>query len=170
MNHFWLISLRSFLAIMCWICRTRVISYAVQDQYFQLLRNESFRGVVVDTRFRVTHYNRRRPHNERMAMSKDRIFGTSIVMFTKKDYSFVSQLNSHVQNMVSSGLMQYWEYAFLIGKKWKTPQEKVPEKLTLRQLEGIFYICAVLYAISILVFLLEIIVWNLKPRATFLDD
>lgn len=76
----------------------------------------------------------------------------------------------HVLNLASNGLTKHWGDKYRDEKYKKIQRHRVPEKLTLPQLIGIFYVCAVLYSLSFLVFVVEIILWNIRHRHRFSID
>lgn len=106
------------------------------------------------------------PDQVPLVMLKDIMLPVAIRMFVKKDTSLVQRIDSHVLNFASSGILDYWKAKYLD----RIPQHKFPKKFTFSQLRGIIHVCAGLYAISLIVFLLEGIVWKvqqgwpLKPR------
>lgn len=114
----------------------------------------------------ISYYNKMHPEKEPTVMFKERMFSSPIVMYVRKDPSLVAQVNLHVRHLESNGLLNYWKETSLDAKKRENHQ-KVPQKLTTSQLEAIFYICVVLYGISTLVFVIEIIVWKIQRSSAF---
>lgn len=151
----WLISLKRKL--LCYISRLRNVSTDLLLEQYDLIRNESFRGAFVGSEFHTAYYNSLFPEKEPLVLLKERFLSTPFIMFVRKDPGLVAQLNSHIHNLVSSGLLNHWKDTFLEKTNRKIQQQKLPEILTMSQLEGIVYICIALYLISILIFVVEVI-------------
>lgn len=98
---------------------------------------------------------------EQLIMFKEKLRVSTYAIYTKKDDDLLELLNFHVQNLISTGIPTHVLNNIMYSGKTKVPPRKIPEKLTLPQLEGILWVCAALYAISALVFVLELILWKL---------
>lgn len=122
---------------------------------------ESTKSVFLLPEFHTAFINSMYP-DKQIQLMKERLFSNPFALYVKKDPSLVKRLDAHVKNLVSSGLVDYWMAKNMGGENIKIHPQKVPEKLTLSQLEAIFFICAVLYVISILVFVFELIIWRFQ--------
>lgn len=79
----------------------------------------------------------------------------SFAIYFRKHSCLVRTFNRHMTVFISNGLIYHWEKQFKIVID---PVEKPgPKELSIDQISGVIQICAALYALCILIFLLEII-------------
>lgn len=130
---------------------------------YEAIRNESFDGVFILNSIVAHYFNMKNPTDEPLIMSTDGFMLVNVVLYLKKNSPLVHPINAQFLKLSTNGLFQHWERRFRDEKYRKQQQQKVPQKLSIEHLEGIFYICGTMYFIAFFVFLFEII-WGAIQR------
>lgn len=110
----------------------------------------------------ANHLNKLHPHEEPLIMSKDSFFLMNIVLYLKKGSPLIHPINTQFHKMKTSGLIDLIVDHYRGVNYKKLPQRKLPQKMTIDHLEGIFYVCAAFYSCAFVVFVLEPLVYTVK--------
>lgn len=95
-------------------------------------------------------------HSEhRLASTKDRVFMYSPTFLFRKLSPLVIEFNKQLQSLQETGLIDYWIRNNTDTRK-STANMK-PTKLKMTSISAIFQLCGAMYAVSFIVFILEIL-------------
>lgn len=111
--------------------------------------------VALSTDLAQKSHNSQNTHR-RLAFTKDRLFMYSPLILFQKKSILTQEFNHQLQLLQESGLIDYWTRDYTDSHK-SSSKQKVPKKLGMISVLAAFQICAVMYFISLIVFLLEII-------------
>ena len=96
---------------------------------------------------------------------KEIILSPSAVMYCQKNFYFITQIDSKISNLLSSGIIKHIIEKYLDMRFWNIKHSKGKnQKLSLKHLEGAFLLWSFLSFISFSVFILEHCLDNLKKN------
>lgn len=131
---------------------------AVQTaSYLQIIAHDpSFKGCISKSQTYATFLNNIEK-GRKLNILKETLMTTQIVIYTRKNFYLLGALNEKIEEIKSSGLLEYWHYK---GKSvTESPNvKKNPKVLTISRLVGCFEIWAWGLFLSLLSFLVEITV------------
>lgn len=104
--------------------------------------------------------NQKRPRNESSIICKEILFSLPIVIYAKKDFFLIDEINSKLSDLMASGLIEYWQSEML--KKKKIDNVRGPKVLTYKMLSGCFHILLCGLLISLITFCVEVLYNKLK--------
>lgn len=144
--------------------RFEYATYFNNQMRFKAIKDESFNGVFLYNKVVASYYNMKHPTEEPMIMSTDGFMNVYVVLYLKKNSPLVHPLNMQLHKLRTNGLIQHWRNRYRDAKYRKYQQQRIPKKFSIDHLEGIFYICGIMYFIACLVFLFEIILDAIQRR------
>lgn len=107
-------------------------------------------------------------HSEhRLASTKDRIFMYSPAFFFRKLSPLVTEFNKQLKSLQETGLIDYWIRNNTDTRK--ATADIKPTKLKMTSISAIFQLCGAMYAVSIVVFILEILSVRCRYLKRFVD-
>lgn len=121
-----------------------------------MLRNRSMRAVLQTTAETVTSFNNLHYRDEPILRTKQRLFFMAYTIYFQKNSCLVRTFNMEIEKLLTHGLISSWVSSFIETKSTIISSASVAKPLNVRQFGGIFIISIILYAISIFVFILEI--------------
>lgn len=124
-------------------------------------------GVALSTDLMQKAFNLKYP-NRRLGFTKDRLYMSSSVFLFRKKSILTRVFNDELLRLQEFGHNEFWKKNIVDihkGRKKKTE----PTKLSLDNVLAAFQVCGVLYLISFIVFILEIISVN-YPRIKYVLD
>lgn len=133
---------------------------------------DELRGVDLDGPYcqlkNIVDYNNfinfRKP---KLLMTKEYIKMYPIVMYVRKTTCLKVTFDRQIAALHSSGLVEHWQKSYT--KTVKDPEDRNPKKLKIDQFIGIIEICAVMYALSFFVFIMELMTLKCKRIRTLMD-
>lgn len=127
--------------------------------YYELLDDDSFNGVFItdDTVYPMYNKLNRRNPSHLFPVSKERIAYIYFVFYLRKHSCLTTSLNNHIKYLSSSGIINYYINMYKDAHFMKIQSHKMRQTLSLYQMQGIFLICAVLYLVAFITFLIELI-------------
>lgn len=115
----------------------------------------------------LADHNRRIRVGPRIPVPRERIMEISTAIFMPFNCSLELALNWPIQQMTSAGFLSHWMEGMGLKKARRHPHVRLePKILLLSQALGVFWICAILLAVSFAVFLLELLVDRERIRNT----
>lgn len=132
-----------------------------------VLRDEKYRGVYETAKSYISYINWVRFREPTILMTKDTIQLAPIVIIIQKPSCLKKPFDQQILAFQSSGLIQDFEKYFT--KNIKDIEDKEPKKLNIDQFIGLIEICAVLYALSFLIFLMELLALKHEKMKKFID-
>ncbi|XP_031623062.1 uncharacterized protein LOC116340616 [Contarinia nasturtii] len=119
------------------------------------LSNGDIVGVVLATDLAQKRFNLKNYPSRRLAFTKDRLYMYSPVFLFRKKSALRKVFNKQLLALREAGLIEFWTKHFIDHRKLKD-KRKPPSKLRIENLYSVFHICGIIYAISVMVFILEI--------------
>lgn len=121
-----------------------------------------FKGVCVRSLTRILYVNQMRPLNKRFKICKEIFLTVPVVIYTRKNFYLLDEINSKISLLSSSGLNEYWLYQDVDKEFLNYREAKTRQSLTLENLSGSFHIVLIGSVISFVVFLTELLVFKVK--------
>lgn len=123
---------------------------------FPLLYEENIEGVAFSQDLTQKAFNLQNFPHKRLAFTKDRLFMYSPVFLFRKKSMLTEVFDKQLNTLQETGLIDFWikNYTFHRNQKIK---KREPSKLRMENIIAVFEICALMYTISFLVFIFEIL-------------
>lgn len=127
------------------------------------LRSSSFQGVYMSTSAAISEYNMRNFRKGHILMADDKVLLLPYSIFFRKHSCLVNAINWEINKYTSNGLISRWTSDLTHEKQIKEVirneqlQMQTPKKISLQQIRGVFIICALMYLISGVVFVMELL-------------
>lgn len=115
----------------------------------------------------LSYHNRLDREGPKIPLPRERLMLITSAFYMPINSSLEMALNDPIQQMTSAGLIEHWlqEKVGLLGILHKNANTRTkPSILMLEQLLGAFWVCAILLAVSFVVFLLELILHRERVR------
>lgn len=122
----------------------------------RILYDEKIDGVVLASDLNQKSFNFQNSPNRRLAFTKDRLFMYSPVFLFRKKSILTEVFNRQLQALRETGLIEFWTKNFIDDRKIKAKQ-KEPSKLQMGNILALYQICGIMYLISFIVFIFEVI-------------
>lgn len=130
---------------------------SAQLRYYYEHSNE-INGVIIASDLIYRYYNLVSP-NRRLSYTKDRLFMYTVVYYFPKQSPFEDLFNVKLQNLKDAGILSHYTAKY---DDHKSKNYKPPQRFQMDSLFPILEICAIMYLISFVVFVLEIISTNYR--------
>lgn len=134
----------------------------------QTLYDQQIDGVVLASDLSQKAFNLENSPNRRLAFTKDRLFMYSPVFLFRKKSVLTAVFNRQLQTLRETGLIEFWTKNFIDDRKTKSKQRE-PSKLQMENILAVFQICGIMYLISFVVFILEVISMKYRRVKYILD-
>lgn len=118
--------------------------------------NNEFDGVVFANEISQRYFNLMNPSHNRLAFTNGWITYTGSFYYPKETM-LKDLFTEHLQRFRENGLITHWTHQFTDVHSSKLPQKVPPMKLRIENILIAFQIVAIMYLISFIVFILEII-------------
>lgn len=136
----------------------KIIDGSMYQKQYELLRTESFKGVFIASKGLIDYYNQMDIEREPMILSKETLINMNIVMYLKKGSALRTPLDEQLLKIKENGIRAHFENDYRLHEQRRIERQKIPEQMTMHHLQGTFHVCAVLYGISLLIFIGEVFV------------
>ncbi|KAG4066326.1 hypothetical protein HA402_000550 [Bradysia odoriphaga] len=148
--------------------RDRLEIYSGNISELTKLQDDDFDGVFMTQIF--DYYTYLHP-NDRIFQCKEIIRMVSYTIYLRKHSCLTQPLNQQIQMLTSSGLISGWNSNFKrnSASKLRTTDQIEPKRLSVDQVNGLIVICMILYAISVIVFVFELVSSRRRPIKIVLD-
>lgn len=143
------------------------ITYDGPDQLKEMYDND-VSDVLFSTTLIWKYYNLINPPERRFRYTIDRLFMYCPVFYFTKNSLLKDIFNDKLQLLRETGLLEYWLRKYTDDRKTK-PNQRSPEKFGIDTISGPFEICIVMYSISFIVLILEIISVKCRRIKYYLD-
>lgn len=137
------------------------------DRYTKL-RDADFRGVFSINEIMEVYYHMLYPEDEHLVSSKEVLVNWPKVMLFRKNSSLAAPISRYLELFINNGIVQHRINKYRDTKFMRFRKVKTAQILTFSQLAGIFYICGALYALAIIVFVIEIIYSIVQSKLQFM--
>lgn len=112
--------------------------------------------VALSTDLNQKWFNLKNAPYRRLAFTKDRLFMYSPVFIFRKKSMLTQVFNQQLMTLREAGLIDFWVKNRIDDHKLKF-KHREPSKLRMENIIAAFQICGILYFVSFVVFILEII-------------
>lgn len=129
------------------------------------MRDDKLNGVHLGLKNINDFYNFQNFRMPKILTTKDYVRLYPIVMWIR--VCMIKPSDHQILALQSSGLVEHWQKSYT--KTIKDIEDTEPKKLEIDQFIGIITICAALYALSVFIFLLELLTLKCKAIKTFID-
>lgn len=125
-------------------------------------------GVILWSDLAVNYFNLINFPHRRLSFTKDRLYMMRMAAFFRNKSMLKGLFNEKFRQFFDSGLTQFWCKAYLDDRHIKSFQNP-PPILHIENIIGILQICALIYLVSLIVFVLEMISVR-YPRIRYIID
>lgn len=133
-----------------------LLSGALVSESLQSLYDNDINGVVLTSDISQKAFNLENLPHRRLGFTKDRLFMYSPVFLFRNKSMLTRVINKELQLLQETGLIEFWTKNYIDDRKPKSKQRQ-PSKLRMENIVAAFQICGIMYFISFIVFILEII-------------
>lgn len=130
------------------------------------MRDDNLDGVYVQLKNIVDYDNFLNFRKPKILTTKDYINMYPIWMWVRKLSCLKLAFDQQISALHSSGLVQHWQTFYM--KTVKDIDDKEPEELKIDQFTGIITISATLYALSVFVFVIELVISKYITKKPFM--
>jgi hypothetical protein len=103
----------------------------------------------------AAYINQNAPEELRLAISKEAFMTIPLVIYCRKNFYLLDEINEKIEFLKASGLINFW-HSQNIRKRFLTVNNlNLPKILNIKQLSGCFHIVLLGTFVSFVVFLLE---------------
>lgn len=122
----------------------------------QIRSDSTFKGAMGRPLMKVVYLNQMSSKENRNRICKDVFMTISIVIFTKKDFYLLDELNHQIGMFQASGLIDFWHNQDINRGIVDENDSKIPTVLTLRQMMCSFQILLIGLFVSLVVHVIEL--------------
>lgn len=130
--------------------------------------DDATNAVVLTNTFSLKHFNLVFSPHKRLGITKDRLIMYTAVFYFHKPSLLKNPFNKELQKYHEAGLIVHWTKTRLDYRRERSNQ-RTPTKLKVENIFAAFQICALMYLISFIVFILEVISGR-YPRIRYILD
>lgn len=134
----------------------------------QMFYDSDIEGVVFSQDLTQKAFNLQNSPNKHLAFTKDRLFMYSPVFLLRKKSMLTRIFDIQLQRLEEIGLIEFWIERYTYKRNPNIKQRK-PSKLRIENIVAAFQICSIMYLISFVVFIFEIISTKRQIVKCFLD-
>lgn len=116
-----------------------------------------FKGTFIRSFTNIVYCNQKNAHQKDVKMCKEVYSTTPIVMFVKKDFYLLDEINQRIDMLISSGLIEFWHFQDVDKRFLNIKHPKHPKVLTVKRLNGSLYILLCGYVISSAILGIELV-------------
>lgn len=132
----------------------------------QNLPEDNTNVVVYSTKVCELHYNSNNPSSP-LAATKDHLYMLPLIFLFRKTSPLAVEFNRQLQLLQETGLIGFWFRN--ITSSSKSNETRDPKKLEMTSILAAFQICAAMYIVSVLVFILELVSVKSKRIKRIID-
>lgn len=120
-------------------------------------RSELTNAVYVTSDISMAYFNKlsRGRQNDLVPLSKEKLWTAYLTIFLHKQSCLTASFNPAIEKFTEHGFFTKWTKDYTVANGMRNID--APQILMLHQIQGIFHLCAGLYILAIIVFLVEII-------------
>ena len=129
------------------------------------LTSSSFGGAMVSGLNEILILSQSNEYNFKFKFCKERVMGIPIVIYFKKNYFLIPEINNVIRNLNSAGLVEKWHYNYIDKQYLKEDDVSTgPKVITFEHLIGCFQLWACGCVIGVICFLGEIFYHRFSKR------
>lgn len=136
----------------------------MRDYASRINTDPTFTGAYLQSLHKVLYLNQFQPLDLRKKYCKEVFMTMPEVIYMKKDFYLLDELNEKIELMKAAGLIKFWSFRDIDKNKLNAKETTQPKILTLNHFNGCFWILTVGAVISLVIFLLEICTLNFKTQ------
>lgn len=137
--------------------------YADFGTIMKKLRESTFEGAMVSGLNEILIISQNNEYNFTFKFCKERLMGIPIVIYFKKNYFLIPEINKVIRNLNSGGLIEKWHYNYIDKRYLKKADDLAgPKVITVGHLSGSFQVWACGCMLAIICFLAEIMYHRFK--------
>lgn len=122
-----------------------------------ILTNPNFKGALGRPLMKVLYLNQNSPRQARFKICKEIFMTISVVIFTKKDFYLLDELNNRIGAFKSAGLIEHWHLEDVDVGMLNEKERAYPKVLGLKHSMGCFQILFCGWGIGACILLWEIL-------------
>lgn len=119
------------------------------------LHNYDFKGAVASDIMNILFTNQQRPSHLRFKICKELLAFVPTVIYTKKNFYLLDQINKNIDLLKSAGLIDFWNYKLIDKQKIKEEKTNDLKVINLKDLTAVFIVLISGIAISYIVLIYE---------------
>jgi hypothetical protein len=119
-------------------------------------RDPDFAATYEESLLRSLYWNQQNDFDHQKRICKEFFMIRPEVIYTKKNFYLLEEINGKLSFLVNSGLIEFWSYRDINKMKLDAREAKAPKILTLSHFQGCFGILALGIVVSYVVFLCEV--------------
>lgn len=152
------------ITLSVYLCAFRVKIYPNMGK-LPLKKSELHDAVYTTTDISIGYFNMlsKGTLSDIVPVSKQQIITAFLTLIMRKNSCLTPSFDSLIDKVVTHGFIRKWinEIRMPLSMQKK---KKLPQILTLNQVQGIFYICGVLYVVATVVFIWEYASYRINAR------
>lgn len=122
------------------------------------LQSDNFNGVFMASAQIIDYYHFRRLNGEPILRTRETIQLLPYSIYLRRQSCLTHPINLQIALLSSNGLIANWDSKYRANNflKSKSNDNREPKRLVIDQISGVIIICMVLYAIGVIIFILEL--------------
>ena len=137
----------------------------MKDNFFENPFKSNARIAFSSFAIDVIDANMRNKKNFSHIVCQEMVFNRDIVMYFRKNFYLAEAINKKLGEFLAAGIIQHIIDKYIDEKYWKVkPVNKGPMKITLNHLRAVFMLWVIFVLISIMIFTLEHIFFQMYLR------
>lgn len=133
-----------------------LLSGALVSDNLRTLYDDDINAVVLASDISQKAFNLENSPHRRVGFTRDRLLMYSPVFLFRNKSMLTTVINNELQLLQETGLIEFWTKNYIDDRKPKSKHRK-PTKLRMENIVAAFQICGIMYFVSFIVFILEVI-------------
>jgi hypothetical protein len=142
--------------------RLTEVKFDEAEKISQKVSHPNSKKAFLRSSFQSHYLNQYRPIDQRFTICKEILLALPVVIYTKKDFFLIGELDRKLSDLMAAGLIDHWSFKAL--RKQKNERKNGPKMLTMKKLAGCFHILFCGLAISFVAFVFEYGIGNKLKR------
>lgn len=149
-------------------CRMYVYN-SVNLESFNNLTDENFNGAYLANSLRVDYFNAVNPQKSKIVKTKQYIQVLPFCIYFRKYSCLIKSFDDQISGFVSGGLINFWATQFGLDLSNRKKNENGPQPISMAQIAGVILVCVYLIAISVIMFIFELMSSKIATVKKVLD-
>lgn len=137
----------------------RLVSVTAKEigAYLKKIQSDStFKGAFGRSFTRIVYLNDKTPEGLRHRICKDVLLTTPCVLYTRKDFFLLDEMNKNIRLLKASGLVNFWNSKYSEGRISIARNSQILKVLTLQDLSGCIQVFVFGCISSLVIFVVEL--------------
>lgn len=123
---------------------------------FYNLTSENFNGAYLANSLRVDYFNAVNDEKVNILKTKQYIQVLPFCIYFRKYSCLIESFNDQITAFISGGLFNFWATQFVLTSTNRKKDEKGPQPISVDQIAGVILVGGYLIAVSVIIFVLEL--------------